>query len=108
MAPPVQPPVVDESVESHVEAIMQELMEKNDQVKYMETRTKDTEEFAFLAEARLRSVEQDFYREAEQNELLADMAKEVSSGTVTRMMQMEDTLQKERADKTSAELQVGW
>ncbi|MFM7989272.1 MAG: hypothetical protein ACKPKO_59155, partial [Candidatus Fonsibacter sp.] len=74
----------------------------------METRTKDTEEFAFLVEARLCSAEQAFYREAEQNEMLADMAKDVSSGTVTRMMRMEDTLQKERADKMSAELQVGF
>ncbi|MFM7988007.1 MAG: hypothetical protein ACKPKO_52705, partial [Candidatus Fonsibacter sp.] len=78
MAPPEQPPIVDPSIESHVDSIMQELMEKNDQMKFMETRTKDTEEFAFLAEARLRSAEQAFRMEAEQNEILADMAKEVS------------------------------
>ncbi|MFM7988637.1 MAG: hypothetical protein ACKPKO_55925, partial [Candidatus Fonsibacter sp.] len=57
-------------------AIMQELMETTDQVKSMETRTKDTQEFAFLAEARLRSAAQSFYREAEQNAILADMAKQ--------------------------------
>ncbi|MFM7990243.1 MAG: hypothetical protein ACKPKO_64100, partial [Candidatus Fonsibacter sp.] len=53
MAPTEQPPIVDPSVESHVESIMQELMENNDQVKSMEMRTKDSEEFAFLVEARL-------------------------------------------------------
>ena len=96
MAPPEQPPIVDPLIESHVEAIMQELMEMNEQVKSMVTRTKYSEEFAFLAEARLRSAEYAFHREAEQNEILAGMAKEVSSGSVTRMMQMEDTLQRER------------
>ncbi|MFM7985432.1 MAG: hypothetical protein ACKPKO_39570, partial [Candidatus Fonsibacter sp.] len=75
MAPPEQPPIVDPSIESHVESIMQELMEKNDQVKSMDMRTKDSEEFAFLAEARLRSAEYAFHREAEQNEILAGMAK---------------------------------
>ena len=75
MAPPEQPPIVDPSIESHVDSIMQELMERNDQMKLMETRTKDTEEFAFLAEVRLRSAEHAFRMEAEQNEILADMAK---------------------------------
>ncbi|MFM7983388.1 MAG: hypothetical protein ACKPKO_29100, partial [Candidatus Fonsibacter sp.] len=34
------------------------------------------------------------------------MAKEVSSGSITRMMQMENTLQRERAEKTTAELEA--
>ncbi|MFM7990244.1 MAG: hypothetical protein ACKPKO_64105 [Candidatus Fonsibacter sp.] len=46
--------------------------------------------------------------EAEQNENLAAMAKEVSSGSVARMMQMENTLQRERADKANAELQANF
>ncbi|MFM7988008.1 MAG: hypothetical protein ACKPKO_52710, partial [Candidatus Fonsibacter sp.] len=76
VAPPVQSHVVDASIESHVEAIVQELMEQQ-QVKSMETITRDTEELAFLAKARLRSAKQAFYRVAEQNEILADMAREV-------------------------------
>ncbi|MFM7977777.1 MAG: hypothetical protein ACKPKO_00535, partial [Candidatus Fonsibacter sp.] len=66
------------------------------------------EEFAFLAETRLRSAESAFRMEAEQNEILAGMAKEVSSGSVARMMQMANTLQRERADKTNAELQANF
>ncbi|MFM7987182.1 MAG: hypothetical protein ACKPKO_48510, partial [Candidatus Fonsibacter sp.] len=66
------------------------------------------EEFAFLAEARLQSVENAFRMEAEQNDFLADMAKEVSSGSVARMMQMENTLQRERVDKANAELEANF
>ncbi|MFM7979840.1 MAG: hypothetical protein ACKPKO_11035, partial [Candidatus Fonsibacter sp.] len=83
---PVQPSAIDAAIESHVEIIMQELLENNDQVKFMESRSKQTEEFAFLAEARFCSAEQAFDREVEQNEILADMAKQVSSGTAMRLM----------------------
>ncbi|MFM7990102.1 MAG: hypothetical protein ACKPKO_63385, partial [Candidatus Fonsibacter sp.] len=67
---------------------------------------KDTEEFALLAEPRLRSAEQAFYREVEQNEVLGSLAKEVAIGNSSRMKHVEDALQKEISDKINAEYQV--
>ena len=57
LAPQVHPPMPDQSVESQVDAIMQELMAKSDQVRSMEAGAKDREAFAFLAEARPRVEE---------------------------------------------------
>ncbi|MFM7983382.1 MAG: hypothetical protein ACKPKO_29070, partial [Candidatus Fonsibacter sp.] len=92
LAPPVHPPGPDASVESQVDASMRELMAKNDQVKSMEALAKGREEFAFLAEARLRAGERAFYFESENNEVVVSMAKEVGSGQYSVLRQVESKL----------------
>ncbi|MFM7984895.1 MAG: hypothetical protein ACKPKO_36800, partial [Candidatus Fonsibacter sp.] len=96
------------SVENQVDAIMRELMARNDQARSMEAVAKDREEFAFLAEARLRAEERAFYFDSDKNEVVVSMAKEVASGQSSILRQVESKLQKETADKINFESQASF
>ncbi|MFM7980939.1 MAG: hypothetical protein ACKPKO_16635, partial [Candidatus Fonsibacter sp.] len=58
MAAPWAVPQKEAVVENQVDAIMRELTLQSDQTKAMEATARGSEEFALLAEARLRSEEQ--------------------------------------------------
>ncbi|MFM7984830.1 MAG: hypothetical protein ACKPKO_36465, partial [Candidatus Fonsibacter sp.] len=95
-------------MENQVDAIMREPMQRNDQMKVIEATVKGSEEFALLAEARLRSEEQTLRVEAQQREAVIDMAKEVASGQASVLRQFESELQKELVEKSCMENQASF
>ncbi|MFM7978648.1 MAG: hypothetical protein ACKPKO_04980, partial [Candidatus Fonsibacter sp.] len=95
LAAPWNAPCDEAVVENQVDAIMRELMQRNDQLKVIEATVKSSEEFALLAEARLRSEEQTLRVEAQQREAVIDMAKELANGQASVLRQFESELQKE-------------
>ncbi|MFM7978066.1 MAG: hypothetical protein ACKPKO_02015, partial [Candidatus Fonsibacter sp.] len=76
LAAPWDAPRDEVVVENQVDAIMRELEQKNDQMKVIEATAKSSEEFALLAEARLRSEEQTLRVEAQHREVVYDMARQ--------------------------------
>ncbi|MFM7984285.1 MAG: hypothetical protein ACKPKO_33675, partial [Candidatus Fonsibacter sp.] len=95
-------------MENQVEAIVHELTLRNDQMKAIEATVKGSEEFALLAEARLRSEEQALRAEAQQREAVIDMTKEVASGQASALRQYEAELQRELAEMSLMESQASF
>ncbi|MFM7990226.1 MAG: hypothetical protein ACKPKO_64015, partial [Candidatus Fonsibacter sp.] len=95
-------------MENQVDAIMRELALRNDQMKAMGATAKGSEEFALLAEARLRSEEHALRVESQQHEAVMGMAKEVASGQASVLRQYELELQKELAEKSNMENQASF
>ncbi|MFM7990272.1 MAG: hypothetical protein ACKPKO_64250 [Candidatus Fonsibacter sp.] len=77
-------------------------------MKAIEATVKGSEEFALLAEARLRSEEQALRVEAQQREAVIDMAKEVANGQASVLRQFESELQKELVEKSHMESQASF
>ena len=75
-------------------------------MKAMEATARGSEEFALLAEARLRSEEQALRVESQQHEAVMGMAKEVASGQASVLRQYELELQKELAEQSNMENQA--
>ena len=79
---------------------------KNDEMKSMEEKTRDKEESALFAKARLCSEERVLHLEPLQREVAMSMAKEVADGQASVLRQFEQQLLKEKVERVNVENQA--